>query len=73
MKKIFAIAAFALTFAVVDSKSASAAFIGSYSPTNFTLKNQNADGYVDIRSVPGQITLIGGDNQTMRFGKTDYL
>jgi hypothetical protein len=52
--------------------AASAAFIGSYAPSNWNLTNTSADGSVDTSTAPSFITLTGGDNGTGAAGTTDY-
>lgn len=54
----------ASTFSLVSG------FEGAYDPINWTLTNNNADGFVDITDAPNSITLTGGNNQSFRLGIT---
>src|SRR5579884_1554702 len=54
------------------SPKASAAFIGAYSPNNWTLVNSNADGTVTADPGGAFITLTGGNNGSGTPGTTDY-
>ena len=47
-------------------------FSGSYDPANWTLTNDNADGYVDTSNAPLVIVETGGDNSSVQFGQTSY-
>ncbi|HAX77143.1 MAG TPA: PEP-CTERM sorting domain-containing protein [Cyanobacteria bacterium UBA11372] len=61
-----------LSLASTEAKSVQAAFITPYDPSNFTLTNTNANGFVDTTGAPASITLTGGDNLSGVFGTTDY-
>jgi hypothetical protein len=47
-------------------------FQGLYDPSNFTLDNFNADGFVDTSNAPNSILLRGGDNGSGFPGETSY-
>ncbi|MFM6268331.1 MAG: hypothetical protein ACKPFA_17795, partial [Dolichospermum sp.] len=47
-------------------------FTGDYAPSNWNLINSNADGSVNTSNAPNSITLTGGDNGSITFGRTDY-
>ncbi len=47
-------------------------FEGAYDPTNWTLTNNNANGYVDTSNAPDSILQIGGDNGSGWGGQTLY-
>ncbi len=47
-------------------------FEGPYAPNNWTLTNNNADGFVDLASAPNAITLTGGDNGSNSRGNTNF-
>ena len=47
-------------------------FEGPYAPNNWTLTNNNADGFVDTASAPNAITLTGGDNDSGFSGNTNF-
>ncbi|MDJ0690785.1 MAG: hypothetical protein QNJ41_20040 [Xenococcaceae cyanobacterium MO_188.B32] len=71
-KLAFVAAGTFLSVAALDIKSAQAAFSGFYAPSNFTLTNTNANGFVDITGAPSSVTLTGGNNLSGTFGTTDY-
>ncbi|MBF2027393.1 MAG: PTPA-CTERM sorting domain-containing protein [Oscillatoriales cyanobacterium C42_A2020_001] len=48
-------------------------FTGAYSPTNFTLTNINADGFIDTSSAPAAISITGGNNDSGSLGFTSFL
>ncbi|PSN15352.1 PEP-CTERM sorting domain-containing protein [filamentous cyanobacterium CCT1] len=48
-------------------------FTGSYTPANFTLTNENADGFVDTSGAPASISITGGDNGSFFSGSTKFL
>src|SRR4051794_18915789 len=48
-------------------------FIGNYDPSNFTLRNTNADGFVETAAAPFSITLVGGNNGSGLRGTTDFV
>ncbi|BAY13928.1 PEP-CTERM sorting domain-containing protein [Calothrix sp. NIES-2098] len=72
-KLSMATASIALSFAAVGAKPAEAAFIGPYAPSNWTLINRNADGFVNTTGAPSSVTLFGGDNGSNSYGTTDYI
>ncbi|MDY6784038.1 MAG: PEP-CTERM sorting domain-containing protein [Cyanobacteriota bacterium] len=47
-------------------------FQGAYDPSNFTLDNFNADGFVDTSNAPNSILLRGGNNSSGFFGQTSF-
>jgi VCBS repeat-containing protein len=58
--------------ATIPEASAASGFAGDYDPTNWTLTNTNADGFVNTSGAPGSIMLVGGDNNSFSAGNTDY-
>lgn len=56
----------------VQQASATIGFQGDYDPSNWTLTNTNADGFVNDSGAPGSIILVGGDNNSFAAGNTDY-
>ncbi|MGF1482385.1 MAG: PEP-CTERM sorting domain-containing protein [Cyanophyceae cyanobacterium] len=48
-------------------------FEGPYDPTNWTLINENADGFVDTTDAPNSITLTGGDDGSFSLGSTSFV
>jgi len=61
-----------LLSSVVLVPVASASFIGGYDPAHFTLRNTNADGFVDTSLIPLSIILTGGNTGSGLAGTTDY-
>lgn len=62
----------AVTLLVAHPVSA-AGFSGDYDPSNFTLINDNADGFVDTTNAPLSVTLQGGNNGSgFPPGQTSY-
>lgn len=61
----------------VDSAQAFG-FTGAYAPSNWTLSNNNTNGYVDTSNAPSSISIIGGeagregDETTYTYGETTY-
>jgi hypothetical protein len=51
---------------------AAADFSGPYDVANWTLTNTNSDGTVDTIGVPVSVIVIGGDNQSVQVGLTDF-
>ena len=47
-------------------------FQSNYDPSNWSLTLTNSDGSVDTTGAPAFIKLIGGDNQALSPGDTDY-
>ena len=47
-------------------------FQGLYDPSNFTLDNFDANGFVDTSNAPNSILLRGGNNQSGNSGQTSY-
>lgn len=73
-KLSIATASIALSFAAVGAKPAEAAFVGGYAPSNWTLTNTDADGFVNTAGAPNSITLVGGDDEENFWGgTTNYL
>jgi PEP-CTERM putative exosortase interaction domain len=62
MKKLSmaTVGAVVVALGAVDSAQAFG-FTGAYAPSNWTLSNDNADGYVDTSNAPSSISIIGGD------------
>jgi len=48
-------------------------FTGDYAPSNFTLTNDSADGFVNTFGSPNSISITGGNNQSDFSGLTSYL
>lgn len=48
-------------------------FTGPYAPINFTLENNNADGFVDTSGAPASISITGGNQGGGGFGSTTFL
>ena len=55
----------------VDSAQAFG-FTGAYAPSNWTLSNDNTNGYVDTTNAPSSISIIGGDLGGLGSGQTTY-
>ena len=55
----------------VDSAQAFG-FTGAYAPSNWTLSNNNTNGYVDTSNAPSSISIIGGDVGEGGAGQTTY-
>ena len=58
----------------VDSAQAFG-FTGAYAPSNWTLSNDNTNGYVDTSNAPSSISIIGGnqgEEAGFGFGQTTY-
>jgi len=73
MKKlsIATVGAAVVALGAVDSAQAFG-FTGAYAPSNWTLSNDNTNGYVDITSAPSSISIIGGDLGGLGAGQTTY-
>ena len=63
-----------LTLAAASGASAATVFgfQGPYAPINWTLTNNNADGFVNTTGAPASISLTGGDNGSYSSGTTNY-
>ena len=55
----------------VDSAQAFG-FTGAYAPSNWTLSNNNTNGYVDTSNAPSFISIIGGNTGGPGSGQTTY-
>ena len=55
----------------VDSAQAFG-FTGAYAPSNWTLSNDNTNGYVNTSNAPSSISIIGGDLGGLGSGQTTY-
>ena len=73
MKKLSmaTVGAAVVALGAVDSAQAFG-FTGAYAPSNWTLSNNNTNGYVDTSNAPSSITIIGGDLGGVGFGQTTY-
>lgn len=58
---------------VIFALQAKAGFIGYYDPTNFTLVNTQADGFVTTPGDGSSVTVTGGNDGSGFFGTTDFL
>lgn len=47
-------------------------FTGAYAPSNWTLTNTTANGYVNTSNAPSSISITGGNNGSGWSGKTTY-
>lgn len=73
MKKLSMATAGAAVVALGAVDSAQAfGFTGAYAPSNWTLSNNNTNGYVDTTYAPSYITIIGGDQGGLGSGQTTY-
>jgi hypothetical protein len=74
LKKISLATAGAVVIALAGSGAAQAAgFSGAYAPANWSLANFNADGFVNTTNAPTSITITGGNNGSISFGRTTYV
>jgi hypothetical protein len=73
MKKLSmaTVGAAVVALGAVDSAQAFG-FTGAYAPSNWTLSNNNTNGYVDTSNAPSSITIIGGNQGGSGFGQTTY-
>jgi hypothetical protein len=75
MKKLSmaTVGAAVVALGAVDSAQAFG-FTGAYAPSNWTLSNNNTNGYVDISNAPSSISIIGGDDERKlgSAGQTTY-
>jgi hypothetical protein len=58
---------------LVCAATSQAGFIGYYAPDNFSLVNNNADGFVTTPGDGSSITITGGNNGSGLEGTTDFL
>jgi hypothetical protein len=58
---------------LVCAATSQAGFIGYYAPDNFSLVNNNADGFVTTPGDGSSITITGGNNGSGFEGTTDFL
>lgn len=73
MKKLSLATAGAAFVALGAVGSAQAAgFTGAYDPSNWTLSNSNANGYVNTSNAPASISITGGNNWSWNYGQTTY-
>jgi uncharacterized protein YhjY with autotransporter beta-barrel domain len=52
--------------------NAETGFSGLFAPSNWTLTNQNANGFVNSSLAPASISITGGDNQSFQPGSTQF-
>jgi hypothetical protein len=73
MKKLSmaTVGAAVVALGVVDSAQAFG-FTGAYAPSNWTLSNNNTNGYVDTSNAPSSISIIGGNTGQGLPGQTTY-
>ena len=73
MKKLSTatVGAAVVALGAVDSAQAFG-FTGAYAPSNWTLSNDNTNGYVDTSNAPSSISIIGGDLGGLGSGQTTY-
>jgi hypothetical protein len=73
MKKLSmaTVGAAVVALGAVDSAQAFG-FTGAYAPSNWTLSNDNTNGYVDTSNAPSSISIIGGDLGGLGAGQTTY-
>ena len=73
MKKLSmaTVGAAVVTLGAVDSAQAFG-FTGAYAPSNWTLSNNNTNGYVNTSNAPSSISIIGGDTGSGEPGQTTY-
>jgi len=73
MKKLSMATVGAAVVALGAADSAQAfGFTGAYDPSNWTLQNNNTNGYVDTSNAPSSITIIGGNLGGSGPGQTTY-
>ena len=72
--KTFSMAAAGAAFMMLGTigSAEAASFTGVYDPSNWTLTNNNADGFVDTTNAPFSVSITGGDNESGWFGETLY-
>jgi hypothetical protein len=73
MKKLSmaTVGAAVVALGAVDSAQAFG-FTGAYAPSNWTLSNDNTNGYVDTSNAPSSISIIGGNGGGLGSGQTTY-
>lgn len=71
-QSMFALASAAAVGVGFATSAEASGFSGSYDPVNWTLTNDNANGFVDTSSAPSEISVTGGDNGSGFFGQTSY-
>jgi hypothetical protein len=73
MKKLSmaTVGAAVVALGAVDSAQAFG-FTGAYAPSNWTLSNNNTNGYVDTSNAPSSISIIGGEEGGSGSGQTTY-
>jgi hypothetical protein len=73
MKKLSmaTVGAAVVALGAVDSAQAFG-FTGAYAPSNWTLSNDNTNGYVDTSNAPSSISIIGGNGGGFGAGQTTY-
>jgi hypothetical protein len=73
MKKLSmaTVGAAVVALGAVDSAQAFG-FTGPYAPSNWTLSNNNTNGYVDTSNAPSSISIIGGNTGLGGSGETTY-
>jgi hypothetical protein len=73
MKKLSmaTVGAAVVALGAVDSAQAFG-FTGAYAPSNWTLSNNNTNGYVDTSNAPSSISIIGGEDGESGYGRTTY-
>lgn len=58
--------------AVVVAQTGHASFSGPYATSNWSLVNSNANGSIDISAAPNRVRVIGGNNQSVNPGLTEW-
>ena len=73
MKKLSmaTVGAAVVALGAVDSAQAFG-FTGAYAPSNWSLSNNNTNGYVDTSNAPSSISIIGGNTGGGGPGQTTY-